>query len=112
MKYVNIYDAKPGMILASTIYDNNFRVLLAANKTLSRCNIERLRKLKFQKIRVYESENETPNKSLLSNGAAVRKLDRIKVEGCLFGVNDITKDVLADNSGFTRSYRTLYNELA
>lgn len=99
MKYLNIDEVKPGMILASTIYDNNARILLASNKSLSSSIIARLRMLKFNKVCVYDKDDESCYKSLLDDDirqSALRNLKNLDIDNCLYIANTITNQILND----------------
>lgn len=97
MKYIDIVNAKPGMILATTLYDNDARILLTANTVLTKVYINRIRELKFAKICVYENADKERFNSLLDDVTrmvALRNLKKLDIDACLYIANTITNEVL------------------
>ena len=54
MRYVTCNNLKPNMIIANTLYDNNEKVLLRANKKLTPTTLNRIKNLNYEGIYIYE----------------------------------------------------------
>lgn len=99
MRYIHISDAKPGMILASTLYDNAARILLSANTKLTKTYIARIERLCFDKICVYDNADETRCNQLLDDDirrSALYHLKKLNIDDCLYIANAITNAVISN----------------
>jgi len=97
MRYIHISDAKSGMILAHTLYDNAARIMLSANITLTKTHIARIERLRFDKICVYDNADETRYSPLLDDDkrrSALYHLKHLNIDECLYVANAITNAVL------------------
>ena len=96
MKYVPIDKAKPGMLLANSIYDNNEQVLIRANNKLTANNIRRIGKLGYTGVYVYDDNNIAMNPPIISESnriKAVQSLKKLSVDDCIYVVNEIVEDI-------------------
>ena len=79
MKYVKIKDLEPNMILAMTLYDNNEKLLLRANKKLTNFHISKIKNLNYDGLYVYELEDDKIEfNSLIDEKTRLKTLKSLK----------------------------------
>lgn len=101
MRYISIKNLTSGMILATTLYDNNDNVLLKANHKLTPHNIKRIRKLDYDGLYIYEDGEIAVHNELISEQTRIstlRALKRLNVEKCLYLANEIVDEIRCNDS--------------
>jgi len=101
MKYINIKDLNPGMVLANTLYDNNENLLLKANHKLTRHNIIRIQQLNFDGLYIYEDDDIAIHNELISERVRIKTLKALKhlnIEKCLHLANKIVDEIRSNES--------------
>lgn len=98
MKYITIEMAKPGMVLANTIYDNNELVLLRANNKLTAYSIEKIASLGYNGIYIYDDSDILINPPIISEKNrinAIKSLKKLSIDECIYVANDIMEDIIS-----------------
>lgn len=96
MRYIKTKELHPGMILAATIYDNNESIMLRSNKKLTSFYINRIRKLDFEGVYIYENDQNVDYKEILSEETrlqAIKSLKYLNIDDCIFVANHIVEEL-------------------
>ena len=96
MRYVNRRDLKPGMILANNLYDNNEQVLLKANATLNSFFIERIGRLEYDGVYIFDEGDVEKARHIVSDETrikAINKLKKLDIDACMFLANSIVNEI-------------------
>ena len=78
MRYITINNLVPGMIIATTLYDNNDIILLKANHKLTTHNIKRIKKLDYDGLYIYEDGEVAEHNELISEQTRISTLRALK----------------------------------
>ncbi|MBO5435137.1 HD-GYP domain-containing protein [bacterium] len=95
MKYLPIDDVKPGDILAKTLFDDDFKILLTANSKLSELKLHSIEAMGFAGLYIYDGSPD--NDDILSDKArqkALVGLKHINIDDCLYVANAITNKII------------------
>lgn len=101
MRYVNLKNLTPNMVLASTLYDNNDKILLKANHKLTSHNIRRIKQLDYDGLYIYENNEVGIHNELLSERmriSTLRSLKRLNIDKCLYLANEIVDEIRCSDS--------------
>lgn len=101
MRYITINNLVPGMIIATTLYDNNDTILLKANHKLTSHNIKRIRRLDYDGLYIYENDEVAVHNELISEQTRIdtlKALKRLNIEKCLYLANEIVDEIRCSNS--------------
>ena len=98
MRYVTIDKIKPGNILAKTVFNNDCNILLSSNNILTDRNINTLKSLGFTGLYIFDHTDDK-TVDLLSDEIrqqALRDLQHINIDDCLYIANVITNNILSN----------------
>ncbi len=101
MRYIDIKNLKPDMVLATTLYDNNENLLLKANHKLTVHNINRIQQLNFDGLYIYEDNEIGTHNELISEHTRIKTLKALKhlnIEKCLYLANKIVDEIRSNDS--------------
>ena len=101
MRYVNLKNLVPNMVLASTLYDNNDKILLRANHKLTPHNIKRIKQLDYDGLYIYENNEVGIHNELISERTRIstlRSLKRLNIDKCLYFANEIVDEIRCNDS--------------
>lgn len=101
MRYINANALTPGMVLATTLYDNNDNILLKANHKLTPHNIKRIQKFDYAGLYIYENDEIDLHNELISEHTRIttlRALKRLNVDKCLYLANEIVDEIRCSQS--------------
>ena len=101
MRYVRTEHLEKGMVLVYTLYDNNEKVLLKANKKLTPTYINRIRQMDISGLYVFEDdeiETHTPMISEKTRINAIKSLKRLNIDDCIFIANNIVEEIRESES--------------
>ena len=101
MRYVRRKDLRPGMILANNLYDNSEQILLKANTALSEFYINRIARLEYEGVYIFDGDDIEKGKQLISDETrigAIRKLKRLDINACIFLANNIVQEIRGSES--------------
>jgi len=103
MRYVKSENLKPGMLLATSLYDNEEHLLLKSNSLLNAFNIKRIRSMDFEGLYVLESSDEEPielNPIIAESTRlnAIKNLKKLNIDACMYLANEIVNEIR--ESGF------------
>lgn len=101
MKYVTLKNLEAGMVLATTLYDNNDNLLLKANHKLTPLNIKRIKQLDYDGLYIYEDNEVAIHNELISEQTRIktlRALKRLNIEKCLYLANEIVDEIRSSES--------------
>lgn len=97
MQYLPVTELKAGMICAMTLYNKKMNILLNANKILNNNIINRMKLLGLDGLCVYNETDNIKYNALISEDTrnkALKKLEHIDIDGCLYVANQITNEIL------------------
>lgn len=100
MRYVKTIDAKPGSIIARSVYAPDGQMLVAANTELTPYILQRLSMLGYQAVYLFDA-GETKNSLIMSldEGMRIRAakfLESVDLDKCAYIANQIVQQVLAN----------------
>ena len=101
MRYVTLEELKKDMVLANTLYDNNDKILLKANKKLTQAYVNRIQQMDISGLYVFEDDEITDHTPIVSEKtrmAALRSLKRLNIDDCLYIANDIVEEIRESES--------------
>ncbi|WP_024864366.1 HD-GYP domain-containing protein [Butyrivibrio sp. FCS014] len=101
MRYVSSKDLQPGMVISSNLYDNNEKILLKANTQLTEYFINRISKLQFDGVYIFEKDDVAKARQIVSDETrmkAINKLKRLDINACIFLANDIVNEIRSSKS--------------
>lgn len=101
MRYINVKDLTPGMIIANNLYDNNELVLLKANTELTQFYIDRIKGLDYDGIYIFDQGDVEKAKSIVSDETrikAIGKLKKLDIDACMFLANSIVNEIQNSDS--------------
>ncbi len=101
MRYISCNDLKPGMILSNNLYDDNELILLKANTPLTQFFIERIKKLGYDGMYIYDEGDVEYARQMVSDEIRIRainKLKRLDINACMFLANDIVNEIRTSES--------------
>lgn len=78
MRYINVKDLTPGMIIANNLYDNNELVLLKANTELTQFYIDRIIGLDYDGIYIFDQGDVEKAKSIVSDETRIKVIGKLK----------------------------------
>ncbi len=101
MRYVGSKDLRAGMILSSNLYDNNEKILLKANTQLTEYVINRIQRLQFDGVYVFEQGDVENARQIVSDETrmkAINKLKKLDINACIFLANSIVNEIQSAES--------------
>ena len=101
MRYVRAEHLEKGMVLVSTLYDNNEKVLLKANRKLTQNYILRIQQMEIPGLYVFEDdeiEEHTPIISEQTRLKAITSLKRLNIDDCIYIANMIVEEIRESDS--------------
>lgn len=104
MRYVDIEEACPNMVLAMNLYDSNNNILLTANTTLTPFFINRIKSMNYDGIYVYENDQIHQTFSIIDECTRIKAQKAVKkmdIDGCIYMANKIVKEL--QESGIYRT---------
>ena len=84
------------MVLVYTLYDNNEKVLLKANRKLTKNYINRIQQMDIAGLYVFEDdeiEEHTPIISEQTRLKAIKSLKRLNIDDCVYIANSIVEEI-------------------
>ncbi len=96
MRYVGAKELQAGMIISSNLYDDNEQILLKANTQLTQYFIDRIQRLKFDGVYIFEKGDVENAKSIISDETrmqAINKLKKLDINACIFLANSIVNEI-------------------
>lgn len=101
MRYVRTEHLEKGMVLVNTLYDNNEKVLLKANRKLTQNYIIRIQQLDIPGLYVFEDDEideHTPIISEQTRLKAITSLKRLNIDDCIYIANSIVEEIRESDS--------------
>lgn len=101
MRYVRTEHLQKDMVLVYTLYDNNEKVLLKANKKLTPMYINRIKQMDISGLYVFEDDEiitHTPTISEKTRITALKSLKRLNIDDCIFIANNIVEEIRESDS--------------
>ncbi len=101
MKYVKTEHLEKGMVLVYTLYDNNEKVLLKANRKLTPAYIARIQQMDIVGLYVFEDDEITEHTPIVSEQTrikALKSLKRLNIDDCIFIANNIVEEIRESES--------------
>jgi len=101
MRYVRTEHLQKDMVLVYTLYDNNEKILLKANKKLTPMYINRIRQMDIVGLYVFEDDEivtHTPTVSEKTRITALKSLKRLNIDDCIFIANNIVEEIRESES--------------
>lgn len=101
MRYVKSEHLEKGMVLVYTLYDNNEKVLLKANRKLTQAYINRIQQMEITGLYVFEDDeitNHTPIISEQTRIKALKSLKRLNIDDCIYIANSIVEEIRESES--------------
>jgi len=101
MRYVKSEHLEKGMVLVYTLYDNNEKVLLKANKKLTPAYINRIQQMEISGLYVFEDDEittHTPTVSEQTRLKAIKSLKRLNIDDCIYIANNIVEEIRESES--------------
>ena len=89
------------MVLVYTLYDNNEKILLKANRKLTQNYINRIQQLDIMGLYVFEDDEiceHTPTVSEQTRLKAIKSLKRLNIDDCIFIANNIVEEIRESES--------------
>ncbi|SEF50701.1 HD domain-containing protein [Butyrivibrio sp. Su6] len=96
MRFVSTKDLKPGMLLANNLYDNNEITLLKANTPLNQFYIDRIDKLEYEGVYIFEDGDVEKARQIVSDETrlkAIKHLKKLDIDACIFLANSIVNEI-------------------
>lgn len=101
MRYVKAEHLEKGMVLVYTLYDNNEKVLLKANRKLTQNYINRIQQMEIMGLYVFEDDEITehvPTVSEQTRLKAIKSLKKLNIDDCIFIANNIVEEIRESES--------------
>lgn len=101
MRYVRTEHLEKGMVLVYTLYDNNEKVLLKANRQLTQAYINRIQQMDIMGLYVFEDDEITEHTPIISEQTrlkAIQSLKRLNIDDCIFIANNIVEEIRESES--------------
>ena len=101
MRYVKAEHLEKGMVLVYTLYDNNEKVLLKANRKLTQNYINRIQQMDIMGLYVFEDDEiteHTPTVSEQTRLKAIKSLKRLNIDDCIYIANNIVEEIRESDS--------------
>ena len=101
MRYVKSEHLESGMVLVYTLYDNNEKVLLKANRKLTQNYINRIQQMEIAGLYVFEDDEITDHTPIVSEQTrlkAIKSLKRLNIDDCIFVANNIVEEIRESES--------------
>lgn len=101
MRYVKSEHLESGMVLVYTLYDNNEKVLLKANRKLTQNYINRIQQMEITGLYVFEDDEITEHTPIVSEQTrlkAIKSLKRLNIDDCIFVANNIVEEIRESDS--------------
>ena len=101
MRYVKSEHLEKNMVICYTLYDDNEKVLLKANKKLTAANITRIQQLDIAGLYVFEDDEivtHTPIVSEQTRIKALKSLKRLNIDDCIYIANNIVEEIRESES--------------
>lgn len=101
MRYVRTEHLEKGMILVYTLYDNNEKVLLKANRKLTQNYINRIQQMEIMGLYVFEDDEIGDHMPIVSEQTrlnAIKSLKRLNIDDCIFIANNIVEEIRESES--------------
>ena len=101
MRYVRAEHLEKGMILVNSLYDNNDKILLKANRKLTQNYISRIQQMDIAGLYVFEDdemEEHTPIVSEETRLKAIKSLKRLNIDDCIYIANNIVEEIRESES--------------
>lgn len=101
MRYVRSEHLEEGMILVYSLYDNNEKILLKANRRLTKNYINRIQQMDIIGLYVFEDDEITDHTPIISEQTrlrAIQSLKRLNIDDCIFIANNIVEEIRESDS--------------
>ena len=101
MRYVKAEHLEKGMVLVYTLYDNNEKILLKANRKLTQNYINRIQQLDIMGLYVFEDDEICEHTSTVSEQTrlkAIKSLKRLNIDDCIYIANNIVEEIRESES--------------
>lgn len=101
MRYVKAEHLEKGMVLVYTLYDNNEKVLLKANRKLTQNYINRIQQMDIMGLYVFEDDEiieHTPIVSEQTRLKAIKSLKKLNIDDCIYIANNIVEEIRESES--------------
>lgn len=101
MRYVRAEHLEKGMVLVNTLYDNNEKILLKANRKLTQNYINRIQQMEIMGVYVFEDDDVEEHKSIVSEQTrlrAIQSLKKLNIDDCIFVANNIVEEIRESES--------------
>lgn len=101
MRYVRTEHLEKDMVLVYTLYDNNEKVLLKANRKLTQNYINRIQQMEIMGLYVFEDDEITDHTPIVSEQTrlkAIKSLKRLNIDDCIFIANNIVEEIRESES--------------
>ena len=89
------------MVLVYTLYDNNEKILLKANRKLTQNYINRIQQMDIMGLYVFEDDEiyeHTPTVSEQTRLKAIKSLKRLNIDDCIYIANNIVEEIRESES--------------
>ena len=96
MRYVKAEHLEKGMVLVYSLYDNNEKVLLKANRKLTQNYITRIQQMDIMGLYVFEDDEideHVPTVSEQTRLKAIKSLKKLNIDDCIFIANNIVEEI-------------------
>ena len=114
MRYVRAEHLEKGMVLVNTLYDNNEKILLKANRKLTQNYINRIQQMDIIGVYVFEDDDVEEHKTIVSEQTrlrAIQSLKRLNIDDCILNLaNKLEYFSICFNSGIADE-DTVYQSL-
>ena len=101
MRYVRSEHLEEGIILVYSLYDNNEKILLKANRRLTKNYINRIQQMDIMGLYVFEDDEITDHTPIISEQTrlrAIQSLKRLNIDDCIFIANNIVEEIRESDS--------------
>ena len=101
MRYVRVENLEKGMVLVYTLYDNNEKILLKANKKLTSTYINRIQQMDVPGLYVFEDNEIETHEPIISEKTrikAIKSLKGLNIDDCVFIANTIVEEIKESKS--------------
>lgn len=101
MRYVKAEHLEKGMVLVYTLYDNNEKVLLKANRKLTQNYINRIQQMDIMGLYVFEDDEITEHTPIVSEQTrlkAIKSLKKLNIDDCIYIANNIVEEIRESES--------------
>lgn len=96
MRYVKSEHLEKGMVLVYTLYDNNEKILLKANKKLTPLYIKRIQQMDITGLYVFEDDEIEHHEPIISEKTrinAIKSLKHLNIDDCIYIANTIVEEI-------------------